>query len=156
AASTLAAWRAALEHPGEIVCTGPKYQFPYAPDHVHLVTPGYEQLGEKYAQLYFETVVQGRPFQPLQPLATERSENVVRVRFHVPVPPLRWNDALPSPHQKGFPEWAAGRGFELRTATERVAIERVAIDGDSVSIAAAGALPASGLFVGYALTSDGT
>ncbi|WP_437806264.1 dockerin [Sorangium sp. So ce1078] len=153
--STLAQWRVGLSHPGDIVCSGPKYQYPYANDHIHLNANGYQQLGEKYGQVYFEKVVLGKDWQPLQPTGVERSGDVVTVRFHVPVPPLVWDAALPSPHQEAFTEWAQGRGFELWSGNTRIEISGVEIDGDSVKITARN-LPASGVMVGYAATTDGT
>ncbi|XXX72328.1 dockerin [Sorangium sp. So ce134] len=155
AASTQAQWRVGVTHAGDIICSGPKYQYPYAADHIHLNANGYQQLGEKYGQVYFEKVVLGKDWQPLQPTRVERSGNVVTVHFHVPVPPLVWDDALPSPHQTAFTEWAQGRGFELWSGNTRIAIQGVEIDGDSVKITAQN-LPASGVMVGYAATTDGT
>ncbi|AUX42153.1 dockerin [Sorangium cellulosum] len=154
-ASTYAQWHVGVEHPGDIVCSGPKYQYPYADDHVHLNANGYELLGEKYGQIVFEKVVLGRDWQPLQPTDVERSGRVITVRFHVPVGPLKWDDALPSPHQTAYTEWAQGRGFEVWSGTSRITISGVEIDGDAVRITVAADLPASGVMVGYAATSDG-
>ena len=47
AVSTLAEWQVGLDHPGAVVCTGPKYQYSYASDGVHLTADGYDRLGEK-------------------------------------------------------------------------------------------------------------
>ncbi|WP_437585477.1 dockerin [Sorangium sp. So ce1000] len=152
--STQAQWRVGVDHPGDIVCAGPKYQYPYANDHIHLNAAGYQMLGEKFGQIYFEKIVLGRDWQPLQPTRVERSGNVVTVHFHVPVPPLAWDSALPSPHQTAFTEWARGRGFELWSGNTRIQISGVEISGDSVQITAQN-LPASGVMVGYAMTTDG-
>ncbi|WP_437995305.1 dockerin [Sorangium sp. So ce185] len=152
--STLAQWHVGVSHPGDILCSGPKYQYPYANDHIHLNANGYQQLGEKYGQVYFEKVVLGKDWQPLQPTRVERNGNVVTVHFHVPVPPLVWDTALPSPHQTALTEWAQGRGFELWSGNTRIEITGVEIDGDSVEITARN-LPASGVMVGYAATTDG-
>ena len=46
------------------------------------------QLGEKTGQIYYERMVLGNDWQPLQPTSVERSGNVITVNFHVPVPPL--------------------------------------------------------------------
>jgi hypothetical protein len=157
AASTLAEWKIGVDHPGDVVCSGPKYQYPYyAMDHVHLVTDGYRQLGEKYGQIYFERVVLGHDWQPLAPTTIERSgPRTITVHFHVPVPPLVWETTFTPPHQSS-PEWQAGNGFELRTSAARLAIESVDFSGDdAVQITAAADLPASGVFVDYALTTDG-
>ena len=107
--------KASVDHPGEIVCTGPKYQYSYMTDsaHVHLTPQEYERLGEKTAQVYFERVVLGHDWQPLQPTSAEVSGNNVTVHFHVPVPPLDWDDRLPPPHGLMIPQWAMGRGFEV-------------------------------------------
>jgi hypothetical protein len=156
AASTLAEWKIGVDHPADVVCSGPKYQYPYyAGDHVHLVTDGYRQLGEKYAQVYFERVALGHAWQPLAPTTIERGDRQVTVHFHVPVAPLAWETTFQAPHQ-AIPEWAAGKGFELRAATGRIAIASVDIVGDAVQITTAVDLPATGVFVGYALTGEAT
>jgi lysophospholipase L1-like esterase len=154
--STILQWTAALDHPEEIVCVGPKYQYPYNADWLHLVPLGYELMGEKYAEVYYEHVLLGRPWQPLQPLrdTLARSGRVVTVDFHVPVPPLAWDDVLPRPHQTDLTEWAEGRGFEVRTGDTRLAIESVEIlDEDTVQITLAADVPA-GATLGYAASSD--
>ncbi len=43
--STLAEWQVGLDHPGVAICTGPKYQYPYFADGVHLIPDGYDRLG---------------------------------------------------------------------------------------------------------------
>jgi hypothetical protein len=156
AASTLAPWRLGVDHPAEVVCSGPKYQYPYTSDALHLVVDGYEQLGEKYAQVYNERVVLGRDWQPLQPTSVERDGRVISVSWHVPVPPLAWEETFQLPHQASLTEWSAGRGFEVRSGETRVAISSVEITGDTVQITTAEDLPAQGVTVGYALTGDPT
>jgi hypothetical protein len=153
--STQAEWRVGVDHPGQFVCSGPKYQYPYAADAVHLTTAGYERLGEKYAEVFFERVVLGGDWRPLEPRAAEVAGSVVTVRFHVPVPPLRWDDSVPPPHARGIPEWNQGRGFEVRAAGAAVAIRAVAIAGDSVRITCERDLAGQRVSVGYAFTSDG-
>jgi hypothetical protein len=155
--STRLQWTAALDHPEEIVCVGPKYQYPYDADFLHLVPLGYELMGEKYGQAFYQHVMLGQPWRPLQPLAdtVARAGRVITVDFDVPVPPLAWDDVLPRPHQADLTEWAQGRGFEVRMGTTRLAIESVAIvDEDTVQITCAADVPA-GATLGYAATSDG-
>jgi hypothetical protein len=155
--STRLQWTASLEHPDEIVCVGPKYQYPYAADFLHLVPLGYELMGEKYAEAFYQHVLLGRPWQPLQPLADTitRTGRVITVDFSVPVPPLAWDDVLPMPHQVDLTEWAQGRGFEVRTGGTRLTIESVEIlDQDTVQITCAADVPA-GATLGYAAMSDG-
>jgi hypothetical protein len=153
--STLQQWTASVDHPEAIVCVGPKYQYPYAPDYLHMVPLGYEMMGEKYAQAYYQHVVEGRPWKPLAPLpgTVARAGNVITVDFEVPVPPLAWDDVLPQPHTTDLVEWAQGRGFEVRTGTTRLTIESVAlVDADTVSITVTGDVPA-GATLGYAATA---
>jgi hypothetical protein len=154
-AATQAQWTISTDHPGDIICSGPKYQYAYVSDFTHLVNRDYERLGEKYAQAFTQTVVLGKPWKPMQPTSVERSGRVITVHFFAPVPPLAWDTTLPAPHQSAFTEWAAGRGFELRDGNTRIAISSVAIVGDAVQITCATDLPAAGLVVGYASTADG-
>jgi hypothetical protein len=153
---TLAQWHIGLDHPGDVVCTGPKYQYAYVSDNTHLTNPDYERLGEKYGQVFFERVVRGNDWHPLQPTTVERNGRVVTVHFHVPVGPLAWDAGLPAPHQSANTEWASGRGFEVRSGSTRIAIASVAIasTGDAVQITCSADLPASGVVVAYASTAD--
>jgi hypothetical protein len=153
--STLAQWRIGVDHPNDITCIGPKYQYPYYMDGVHLITDGYELLGEKYAQVYFERAVLGNDWQPLQPTTVERSDQVITVHFHIPVPPLAWDDTLQTPHESTA-AWQAGNGFEVSGPSGAITISSVAISGDAVQITCATALPAAGLTVSYALVANAT
>jgi len=154
--ATLAQWQIGVDHPGDVICAGPKYQYAYVSDNTHLTNKDYERLGEKYGQVFHERVVLGNAWQPLQPTTVERSGRVITVHFHIPVAPLAWDSTLPAPHQSAYTEWAQGRGFEVHTATARITISGVAISGDAVQITCATDLPATGLTVGYASTTDGT
>jgi hypothetical protein len=155
--SAVQVWKAGVDHPGEIVCTGPKYQYSYATDsaHVHLAAKEYERLGEKTAQVYFERSVLGHDWQPLQPTSAEVSGSVVTVHFHVPVPPLVWDDTLPSPHGLLVPEWQTGRGFEVLAAGNRKTITDVKIMDDTVQITCSSDLSGLSVVVGYAATAEG-
>jgi hypothetical protein len=121
-----------------------------------MLVDGYEQLGEKYGQVYFERVVLERQWQPLQPTLVERDGRVVSVHFHVPVAPLVWEESFQLPHQSALTEWSAGQGFELRVAGAPAAIASVEIAGDSVRVTAAADLPPNDVSVGYAMTADPT
>jgi hypothetical protein len=150
--------KASTDHPGEIVCTGPKYQYSYAVDsaHVHMGAAEYEKLGEKTAQVYFERQVLGHDWKPLQPTTATVSGNVVTVHFHVPVPPLVWDDMLPPPHGSMIPQWANGRGFEVLWAGSRKTIDAVDIVGDdTVQITCHDDLSGGEVVVGYAATAEG-
>jgi hypothetical protein len=151
--STLEQWRIGVMYPSEVVCSGPKYQYPYTPDSIHMMVEGYELLGEKYAEVYYERVVLGHDWQPLQPTNVARDGRTVTVTFHVPVAPLTWETSFQEPH-RGTSAWSAGKGFELRAGAEPLGIASVEIAGDTVQITAAADLPASGVTVGYALGAD--
>lgn len=156
APSTIAQWRIGVDFPAEAVCAGPKYQYPYTPDGIHLLVDGYEQLGEKYAQIYYERVISGHDWQPLQPTGAVRDGNVITVHFHVPVPPLVWEDSFPLPHQRSLTQWSAGKGFEVRAGDTPVNIAAVELSGQDVRITCSGNVPQTGLTVGYALSADPT
>lgn len=154
AESTLAAWRLGVEHPGQVLCTGPKYQYEYAPDRVHLTANSYRRLGQKYAQVYFQHVVQGRPWRPLQPRTVAKSGAELVVTFDVPVPPLRFDERIPAPHQTLNKQWAAGRGFEVSDGQGAIGINAVALQGaEQVKLTLARA-PGAGLILAYAFTQD--
>jgi len=154
-ASTLAQWQVGVNHPGDIICSGPKYQYPYIADGIHLEVEGYEMLGEKYGQIYYEKTVLGNDWRPLEPTTVARIGRVVTVDFNVPVPPLAWDEAIPAPHQTALTEWANGRGFEVRVANTPMEIESVTLAATSVQITTAEDIPANAT-LGYAVTSDGT
>jgi len=154
--SALAQWRAGVDHPGEIVCVGPKYQYPYYEDGLHLVALGYDLLGEKYGQVYFERVIEGHDWQPLQPSSVEHSGRLVTVHFHVPVAPLVWDARLAEPHQSALRAWQHGHGFEVSDAAgSAIAIDDAQIVGDSVQLTCA-TDPGDSAVVRYAMTADGT
>jgi hypothetical protein len=108
-------------------------------------------LGEKYGQVYFERVVMGRAWQPLQPTRVERSGALVTVHFHVPFPPLVWDTTFQLPHQDSS-EWKQGRGFEVRSSSGRETIRSAVIAGDTVQLTLENP-NARDLHVGYALTA---
>lgn len=153
--STLAEWKIGVDHPGDVVCSGPKYQYPYVSDAVHLNADGYRMLGEKYGEVFFERFVLGRDWQPLQPVGLTRRGTTLIIKFHVPNRPLVWDSALEPPHPS-IPEWKNGKGFEVSTsAGEKVAIESAEIRGDSVTLKCA-TDPGSNARVSYAMVGEKT
>jgi hypothetical protein len=158
AVSAVQQWKAGVDHPSDIVCVGPKYQYSYARDtvdHIHMGAAEYEKVGEKMGQVYFERVVLGHDWQPLQPIGGEVSGNVITLHFHVPVPPLVFDDTVPPPHT-AIVEWANGRGFEVSAAGPAQTIDAVEIVGpDTVKITCRSDLTGRAVTVGYAATSDG-
>jgi hypothetical protein len=157
-------YKVGIDHPGDIICVGPKYQYPYSTgsgnNGIHLNSQGYQLLGEKMGQVYFERVVAGHDWAPLQATSGERmGANAVLVHFHVPVPPLVWDDTLPTPHAAAgtLAVWTMGRGFEVTVAGKRATITAVDIVGDdTVQITCQDDLSPPNVAVAYAMTSDGT
>jgi len=151
--STQAQWQIGVDHPRYIVCSGPKYQYPYADDGIHLIANGYRQLGEKYGQIYFERVILGTDWQPLHPTRIKRSGAVITIRFHVPVLPLVWDSSFEPPHPS-VDEWKAGKGFEVTSASGiKVVIQSVKISGFSAVITCASD-PGPNALVGYAMVAE--
>lgn len=152
-ASTLAQWKVGVDYPADMVCSGPKYQYPYVADGVHLTAEGYRQLGEKYGQVYYQRVILGQDWRPLEPTTVDRSNAVITVHYHVPVPPLVWEAGFEAPHPS-IAEWKDGKGFEVSTAAgEKVGITSVAIAGDAVVITCASD-PGADARVGYAMLGE--
>jgi hypothetical protein len=153
--SAVQLWRASLEHPGKIVCTGPKYQYTYS-DGLHMTAAGYRALGEKYAEVFDIVVNQGLPWKPLGPRKVSRTGAAITIDFDVPNPPLMWDETIAAAHEQDHTAWANGRGFEIEDdAGGEVAIAAVEIQGDSVILTLAQA-PAPGvkLRLAYATTAD--
>ena len=138
--------------------SGPKYQYAYVstprrrpPDALD-----YERLGEKYGQVYYERVVLGRDWQPLQPIERQRAGNVITVRFHVPVPPLAWDDTLPvaAPDRARVGEGARLRGAARATCRPPSTRSRSSTD-DTVKITCRSDVSGLAVTVGYAFTTEG-
>ena len=158
-------WRAAIDHPDALVLVGPKYQWPYAGDFLHMVQAGYHAVGEKTAQAFYQTTELGAHFWPTMPLfVTQRDATHLELPYHAPVPPLNFDEGLPAnapgqaQHASGsrYAAWAAGRGFEvLDGAGTPLTIAAADVDpnGTSVVLTMAAALPST-VVVQYAMTQD--
>lgn len=153
--STIAQWKSGDDYPQSIVCSGPKYQYPFANDSLHLTAEGYRQLGEKYGEVYYNRVVLGNKWMPLEPIRAARKGSTISIKFHVPAKPLVWDTALGNPHSSS-PEWKAGKGFEVADATgKRLTINSATIRGDTVVLELASD-PGSGARVSYAMIGEPT
>jgi hypothetical protein len=155
--SAVQQWLVGVQHPGEVICVGPKYQYDYSGDssRLHVSALEYDKLGEKMAQVYYQRAVRGQDWQPLQPISETVSGNTVTIQFHVPVPPLVWDDTLPQPHATGTP-WASGRGFEVSAAGAPQTIDSVELVApDMVKLTCHGDLTGLAVTVAYAVTTDG-
>jgi hypothetical protein len=155
--SAVQVWQAGVAHPGQIVCTGPKYQYQYSGDNLHFPAPGYERLGQKYAEVFDRIVNQKASWKPLQPNKISRAGAKITIDFDVPNPPLVWDAHIPPPHQAMNTEWAGGKGFEVKSAGgARLQITDAVIQGSSVVITLAADPGAGKVNVAYAITQEGT
>lgn len=154
--SAVQLWQASAEHPSEVICTGPKYQYQYGPDSLHLPATGYVRLGEKYAEIVDIVVNQERAWRPLEPTKVERSGARITITFNVPNPPLVWDTVLAPPHQQKNKAWAAGKGFEVTdSANHALTITSAQIRDETVILQLAQDPGSSPVHVGYALVEDG-
>lgn len=157
APSTVAQWQVGVDHPGKVICTGPKYQYQYAADKIHLLSAGYVQLGQKYAQVFYEVGIRRGSWQPLQPLSAVRSGAVISLKLQVPVPPLVFEESITSPHQTANTQWKDGRGFEVEDSTGPLTIVTARIvQPDAVELQLDKAPTGTGLVVRYAMTQEAT
>lgn len=153
-ASTIAQWKLGVDYPGEILCVGPKYQYGYAGDHLHLDAVNYVRLGEKNAEVFLRATMLGEAWKPLQPKSLARTGAKITIEFDVPNPPLAWEETIPPPHQAASTYWAKGRGFEVEDSTGPLTIASVAIAGQSVEIELSEEPKGQALVVRYAMTQD--
>src|SRR5207247_590002 len=104
--------------------------------------------------VYYEKVVLGHDWQPLQPKTVTKAGKVITVDFNVPVGPLNWDETIRPPHQVAKTEWAKGRGFEVKSSGGLAPIDSVAIDGTKVVITLSADVQAAGWIVSYASTAE--
>ena len=73
------------DYPGKIYLTGPKYQYHYASDHVHLTNTSYRLMGEMFAKVIKKVMVDGTGWDPLMPISVIGSGTSLVVSYHIPV-----------------------------------------------------------------------
>ena len=151
--STLAVWQLQSALPGYYL-VGPKYQYEYSADLVHLTAPSYRRLGEKYAEAYFEVTAAGHDWRPLAPTSAKLDGTVITLDFQVMFPPLAWEETVPLPHQAAWPQWATGRGFEVADSTGALTITSVELVDSQVKITLGAPPTGTDLTAAYALFQD--
>lgn len=153
--SAVQVFQAGVDHPGQIVCTGPKYAYQYSSDLLHLPAPGYLRMGQKYAEVFDKVVNQKLAWKPLGPKSATLSGATITVDFDVPTPPLVFDENIAPPHQSAHSAWANGRGFEVVDGSgNELEITNAAISGTSVVLTMASP-PDGAVRVRYAVTQDG-
>lgn len=136
--------RAAREFPGKIHLVAPKYIFDYS-DQVHMKAYSYRRLGEYYGKVMKRVLVDRQPWMPLAPVSIVRGGKIITARFHVPVPPLRF-DTVGVMAAPNF-------GFEFIDSTSSARITRVRISGpDTLTLELDREPTGANPTLGYALT----
>jgi hypothetical protein len=88
---------------GKVILVGPGYMLDFQGDYIHYTSESQRKLGEYFAKAYAETVLGGRSWEPLRPIAITVAGAVVTVKFHVPKPPLVIDTTLVTdPGMNGF------------------------------------------------------
>ena len=84
----MAQWELAREEPSWYLA-GPVY--PYVDKGTHLSANGYRWFGQMLGKVYHQVVVERRNWQPLSPLGASVEGREVFIDFHVPSPPLAFD-----------------------------------------------------------------
>ena len=127
----------ALERPGVVLAT-PTY--PYPQRHGHPDANGQRWLGAQFGKVLHRVLTLGQAWRPLYPLGVERQGAALRVRFHVPCPPL----ALGRPFVGLGRAAIADAGFTVTDADGKVPLAAVALDGADAVRLTLGRPPRSG------------
>jgi hypothetical protein len=133
----------ALSDPGCFM-VGPSYPMPDKGG--HLDPNGYRWLGAQFGKVMHRVLTLGEAWEPLHPMAVRREGEVVRLRFHVPVPPLAWG----RPFRHRMLATPRDRGFTLVDEAGLVPIAGVALEGPDTVAIAMDRPPGPGLRVRYA------
>ena len=110
----------------DIICAGPVY--PMTDRGGHLDANGYRWYGEMLAKAYYRTMIEGKPFIPLQPEELSRTSDPkeIKIRFRVPKMPLVLDDYTT--------EKIKDYGFAIYNDDIRQSITHVKVKGDCVYI----------------------
>ena len=90
----IAQYKAHKANPGKIFLIGPKYQYSYIYDKLHLSNVDSKHLGEMFAKVINEVALKGNGWNPLMPKAVHRVGKVITVDYHIPVGSLEIDTVL--------------------------------------------------------------
>ena len=140
---------AASENNSDIYMVGPKYQFDFGSDWVHLTNESYQLLGDYLGKALKRVLEDGESIVALTPAEEVRRGNVITVRFNVPEAPLAF-DTTNVLSKTNY-------GFEFYDDSGSTpAISSVALVGqDSVRITLASTPSAATQKIRYAYTGTG-
>lgn len=117
----------AAQNNNQIYMVGPKYQFAYAGDNVHLTNQGYRWLGEYYGKAIKRVVYDSQSITALAPAEVVRNRDIISLRLDVPAPPIAI-DTTNVLSQTNY-------GFEYTDSGSPPSITNVQLDGqDTVRI----------------------
>ena len=139
----------AAENNNKIFIVGPKYQFNYETDWVHLTNESYRLLGDYYGKAIKKVIVDGETNIALIPVQQVRRANVITVKFDVPETPLAFDTTTVLTK--------TNYGFEFYDNSGTTpAISSVSLEGDdSVRITLAGTPTGGSQKIRYAYTGTG-
>lgn len=98
------------------ICACPSYMLKFdISDRVHFLPQDKRILGAYYGLAAKRTIVDGEKFLPLYPVGFEVNGNNLKITYHVPVPPLKFDTSLlPNSGNYGFKvKDSAGRELKL-------------------------------------------
>ena len=133
--------------PGKVVVVAPAYPIGYASDCLHFTNNGERRIGEYFGKAYARMVVEGRPWEPVRPIAITIAGNVITAKFAVPKPPLVLDTTkVKNPGNFGF------EYFDESGAPP--AVTAVAVSGpDTVTVTLASAPTGANKRLRYAFTA---
>jgi len=102
---------------------GPSY--PVTEKFGHLDANGYRWLGAQFGKVMHRVLTLGQEFRPLHPLGATLAGRRLRVRFHVPVPPLTWGQPFSGQSYAEPPD----AGFAVLDAAGEVTLADLQQDG---------------------------
>lgn len=141
-----------IANPNKVILVGPKYFLPHS-DSLHLTSPAYITLGEYYAKVYRQAVLNGQSWTPLRPLTATRSTNVITLTYTGRV----GNLILDTTTVTNLPDGNFGFTYS-DNATHTITIASVAITDAAngiIQLTLSGTPNGSGGTLTYAATSNG-
>jgi hypothetical protein len=133
----------ALGLPGCIM-VGPSYPVPDKGG--HLDANGYRWLGAQFGKVMHRVLTLGEAWRPLHPTHASLRGQTVRVRFHVPAPPLVWGRPFAGHRQVDVAE----RGFSVIDAEGSVPVVSVELTAPNEADLMLGRAPVGETLLRYA------
>ena len=121
----MAQWELAQEEPGWYLA-GPVY--PYVDKGTHLSANGYRWVGQMLGKVYHQVVVERRGWVPLSPIGATVEGREVLIDFHVPHPPLAFEEPYIAHQQRMIENY----GFVLTDKQGKVPVESIKAVADTV------------------------